>query len=94
MENKFPKHLYDTNKEKDEPDNANCILEFSVACLFRYIIPYYYTVMQDTVICTRKDTVCEVKNRYFCLSVIKVVIYTNDGHFGVFDHHLKNCCET
>ena len=46
------------------------------------------------MICTRKDTVCEVKNRYFCLSVVKVVVYRNDGHFGVFDHHLNNCCET
>jgi len=93
MEKKFPNRLYDTSNIKDEPDNAICILEFSVACPFHYVIPYYYTVMRDIVICTKKDTVCEVKNRYFCLSVIKVVVYRNDGHFGVFDYHLNNCCE-
>jgi len=91
---KFPNHLYDTSNIKDEPDNAICISEFSVAYPFHYIIPDYYTVMQDIVICTKRDTECEVKNRYFPLSVIKVVVYRNDGHFGDFDHHLNNCCET
>jgi len=62
VENKFQNYLYDTKNVKDELDNAICILEFSAACPFHYIIPYNYTVMQDIVICTRKDTVCEVKN--------------------------------
>jgi hypothetical protein len=81
--------------KQDEPDNAKCILEFSVSCHLCYITPYYYPVMQHTVVCTREDTISEVKSRYFCLSVTKVVIYTSDGHFGDFYHHLNNKrCET
>ena len=53
---KNPNHLYDNNNVKDEPFNAIYILELSVVCPFHYIIPYYYTVMWDIVICTKKDT--------------------------------------
>jgi len=34
-----------------------------------YVIPYNYTVMQDIVICTRKDTVCEAKNTFAYLQL-------------------------